>query len=45
MLTLHGGVLLLNLAWLSARQNNWGRASLSEAAPPRAPQPKIEPTT
>lgn len=46
MLALHGGVLLINLAWLSARQNNWGRrtprARLDSAA--IAPTPKIEPT-
>jgi lipopolysaccharide export system permease protein len=44
MVTLHGGVLLLNLAWLSARQNNWGlRIKRSRAA--ATPAPHIEPTT
>ncbi|NVM87779.1 lipopolysaccharide export system permease protein [Variovorax sp. SG517] len=47
MLLLHGGVLLINLAWLGARQNNWGRRirkspSASVAAPATAP--RIEPT-
>jgi len=47
MLLLHGGVLLINLAWLGARQNNWGRRirrspSATPAMPPSAP--RIEPT-
>jgi len=43
MLALHGGVLLINLAWLSARQNNWGRRTRRSRA--AAPALKIEPTT
>ena len=46
MLMLHGGVLLINLAWLGARQNNWGRRIMrnpsAAAVPPSTP--KIEPT-
>lgn len=44
MLLLHGGVLAINLAWLTARQNNWGRRArkVRAAAPTIA---KIEPTT
>lgn len=45
MVMLHGGVLLLNLAWLSARQNNWGSRRTKRSRAAAVPTPKIEPTT
>jgi lipopolysaccharide export system permease protein len=45
MLLLHGGVLLINLAWLGVRHNNWGRRKTRQARPVAVPPPKIEPTT
>jgi lipopolysaccharide export system permease protein len=44
MVMLHGSVLVLNLAWLSVRQNNWGLRTRRTRAP-AALTPKIEPTT
>jgi lipopolysaccharide export system permease protein len=44
MLLLHGGVLLINLAWLGVRQNNWGRRSKQSSSAAVLPTPKIEPT-
>ncbi|MGJ7615471.1 MULTISPECIES: LPS export ABC transporter permease LptF [unclassified Variovorax] len=45
MVMLHGGVLVLNLAWLSARQNNWGSRRTKQSRAAAVPTPKIEPTT
>jgi lipopolysaccharide export system permease protein len=45
MLLLHGGVLLIGLAWLGVRHNNWGRRKTRQGRPVAVPPPKIEPTT
>ena len=44
MVLLHGGVLLINLAWLGIRQNNWGRPGKPRPSAAALPTPKIEPT-
>lgn len=48
MLLLHGGVLLIGVAWLVLRNNNWGRRRRTERVIPGglSSQPsKIDPTT
>ncbi|CAN7279694.1 MULTISPECIES: LPS export ABC transporter permease LptF [Variovorax] len=49
MLLLHGGVLLIGVAWLLLRNNNWGRRRRTEhvmaGGLPPSPPSKIDPTS
>ncbi|GAC1355483.1 MAG: LPS export ABC transporter permease LptF [Variovorax sp.] len=49
MLSLHGGVLLIGMAWLGLRHNNWGRSRRTErviaGGLPMPQTPKIDPTS